>query len=263
MDWQFLLPEVISRAISSQRRSFFENELVPKAVAWDEDATKFHEYLCIKGESYSPVKLFDVQTTPHNSEKLNPENSAISPCGKYVFAVRELARGKSLDLVQGRRRGSVFFTTPVEIPILAEIVSPRLSPKTWMSMTPQEAISQRSGIRLATGKVMVGGLGMGWFLAKVAAKPSVTSIVLVERSKALCDWILPEVKKKWPHVNDKLTDVVFDDAVASIGRFGEGTRYLLDIWERYGDARTDKEFQQAVVRHEHVWGWGDVHRGKS
>src|SRR5262249_16334152 len=40
----------------------------------------------------------------------------------------------------------------------------------WMSLTPNEMLTQRSGIQRASGKVLIGGLGLGWFLGKVCAK---------------------------------------------------------------------------------------------
>jgi hypothetical protein len=55
----------------------------------------------------------------------------------------------------------------------------------WMSLTPNEMLSQRSGIQKASGKVLIGGLGLGWFLRKVCAKPMVEEVIVVEKSRGV------------------------------------------------------------------------------
>ncbi len=34
----------------------------------------------------------------------------------------------------------------------------------WMSLTPMEMMTQRSGVQAARGTVVIGGLGLGWLL---------------------------------------------------------------------------------------------------
>ena len=52
----------------------------------------------------------------------------------------------------------------------------------WMSLTPNEMISQRDGIEAAKGTVVIGGLGLGWFLRKVCEKESVDRVIVVDSS---------------------------------------------------------------------------------
>jgi hypothetical protein len=257
-----MVPEALMKKIEAQRKSFFEDELVPNAEAWNEDTTKFKEWLCVKGETYRPPLLFDTPAILPTDTHMAPEKVTLSPCGRFVHAIRRLPRGHPLGIYKGRQRGQVFFTTDVNVPVLGEVLDVRSPPKVWMSLTPHEMISQRQGVRLATGTVLVGGLGMGWFLQKVCAKPSVKKVILVERRQPLIDWLLPAIKKLWPHVNEKLQEVVAGDAVAAVGRHGQKTRYLLDIWETYGEAKRDGAWQEAKARAKHVWGWGDVDAAK-
>ena len=51
----------------------------------------------------------------------------------------------------------------------------------WMSITPLEIESQEIGIRLAHGRALIFGLGMGWAAAAMAANPAVSAVTIVER----------------------------------------------------------------------------------
>jgi hypothetical protein len=51
----------------------------------------------------------------------------------------------------------------------------------WMSSTPFEFESQEVGIRLARGRVLIFGLGMGWAAAACASLPEVNRVTVVER----------------------------------------------------------------------------------
>ena len=51
----------------------------------------------------------------------------------------------------------------------------------WMSTTPLEVESQEIGLRLARGRVLIFGLGMGWAAAACACLPAVTRVTVVER----------------------------------------------------------------------------------
>jgi hypothetical protein len=51
----------------------------------------------------------------------------------------------------------------------------------WMSITPLEIESQEIGIRLAHGRALIFGLGMGWAAAAMAANPAVSAVTIVEK----------------------------------------------------------------------------------
>lgn len=122
----------------------------------------------------------------------------------------------------------------------------------WMSLTPFEMLTQRSGVQAAKGTVVVGGLGLRWFLRKVCERPSVELVIVVERSQELLDWYGTAMCQK----HSKVTDVICDDAYNQIGKHGEA-RYLLDIWPTFGDARNDQRFIQAKrALKKNNWGWG-------
>jgi hypothetical protein len=245
------------RNIIVSRHNHFEKVLVPAAVPWDEDKTKFEAELCVKGETYVVPALFPVLPLSLDSTFILPDRTVVSPCGRFIFVVKTLGRGQSLMIAQGARRGSVWFTTDVFVPVLAAVPNTTLPAQILMSLTPNEIISMRRGVRAARGKVMVGGLGLGWLLQKVCAKKSVKEVVLVEKDQGIVRWLLPVVKNQWPHVGGKLKDVIVGDAVDHVGKHGWDTKYLLDVWTEYGEAHHDERFQQSKKRAACVWGWGD------
>lgn len=50
----------------------------------------------------------------------------------------------------------------------------------WMSLTPQEIESQYMPIALATGRVGIGGLGLGYAARRILSKPDVDEVVVYE-----------------------------------------------------------------------------------
>jgi hypothetical protein len=127
-----------------------------------------------------------------------------------------------------------------------------------MSITPQEIITQRPGILRASGTVMVGGLGLGWFLRKVHDREEVERIILVEKCQELLDWYGQKLCNELP----KVTDVICSDVYDQIGRFGTKTKHLLDIWKLYGECVRDEQFRLHRRHYKHVWGWGQEVEGQ-
>jgi hypothetical protein len=125
----------------------------------------------------------------------------------------------------------------------------------WMGLAPLELWTQRSGIKAATGDVVLGGLGMGWLLSEIAAKPSVKSIVVVERDKMLLDWFGRRLCAALPKVKDVLCADVFEVAE----RFDYGkTRFVLDIWPTLGDAKWDRRLEKLRNDGARCWAWGSA-----
>src|SRR4051794_19785126 len=119
-----------------------------------------------------------------------------------------------------------------------------------MSFTPMEVITQRPGIRRAHGTMLVGGLGLGWFLRKVHDRPEVERVILVESCRELLDWYGDELCGRLP----KVTDVICGDVFDQIGRFGPKAKHLLDIWKGYGECLLDERFLRCKRLYRHVWG---------
>ena len=51
--------------------------------------------------------------------------------------------------------------------------------------------------------------------------------------------------------------MICGDVYDQIGRFGNRTKHLLDIWKLYGECLRDEQFRLHKRRFKHVWGWGE------
>ena len=215
-----------------------------EAEVWDEDKTPFKRTLILRSASFSPKPLFD-------SEPSHGWWCGIgSPSGAYLYTNRILPAGRCLKLaLSPGQEGTVEFDGDVVIPTLFDLSGQ--NPDPWMSLTPQEMITQRPGIRRATGTVLVGGLGLAWFLRKVHDRDEVERVILVERCQELIDWYGNDLCRLLP----KVTDVICGDVYDRIGRFGTKTKHLLDIWKLYGECVLDERFRWHKRRYKHVWGW--------
>jgi hypothetical protein len=78
----------------------------------------------------------------------------------------------------------------------------------WMSDTDMEWITNREFVNNAHGNVLIAGLGMGFILRAIMAKPEVKSIVVVESNLDVAELVLPRVAK-WPG-NKKLLVEIMD-----------------------------------------------------
>ena len=223
----FISPEY-SISLDRESQDIFEH-LAKRPVVWDEDKTLWSKQLVLDAKSWSPQLLFPDE--PHLLVKSKPykEQYRISPGGKWGYVNRIMKRGIPLDLYQGNRRGKVGFTEDVVIPNLVET----RYWDTYMSITPAECLTQRAGIRKATGKVVIGGLGMGWLLRKVAQKRSVREIIVVEICEDLLDWYGYNLCERISHETNTPIKVICDDVLNHMGRHGDETRYLVDIWKSY------------------------------
>jgi hypothetical protein len=232
---------------------------------WDEDRTPFRSLLCLDAATYRPQPLFDV--SPCNSDAKGPH--LISPGGHFAYRNRILPGYATLEMYQGNRKGIVVWNGDVVIPMLLDMhvgdfagedmsdslpqIARAERGAVWMSLTPMEMISQRSGVQAASGTVVVGGLGMGWFLRKVCEKPEVEKVIVVEQSQDLLDWYGYDICSK----QNKVADVICGDVYDQIGKHGDA-KYLLDIWLNYFDVRKDERFKQAKSElGDHLWGWGE------
>jgi hypothetical protein len=230
------------------RRGF--KEFRGAAVDWHDERTGFRPDLVIRGESYKPLHLFELQA--HRKPKI-PENPALRHSTSDGFHYHHMIypRGISIDIKLGKRRGHAWFTRDVMIPMLSRDQGGH---PTVMSVTPGEIFTLRPGIKRARGCVLVGGLGMGWFLRKVCARPQVQRVIVVEKSEPLLNLVGDRLRAIDADVANKVTDWICGDALNHVGNHVVD-QYLLDIWDEYGDH--DHRF--AKLKREQpvsLWGWG-------
>jgi hypothetical protein len=166
---------------------------------------------------------------------------------------KEYAR---LEVIKKGFKGLIRFTGPVHIPVL---VKPHLYIENqfvvWMSLTPMEVMSQKPGLDLAVGNVLVGGLGMGWLTSRILQKPDVDFVTQVEIDPYVLNFFGRPLKEAYPN---KL-ELIKDDVWNYLDKIGtdQFDTIIFDIWPKYSGARVDKKFKVLKKEHPRVWGWGE------
>jgi hypothetical protein len=231
---------------------------------WDEDKTSFKPILYLHADTYRVEPLFAVPS----SRRSDPVY-LFSPKRQFAYCNGILPKGIPLrNMERPNQKGLVFWTGDIVIPTLIDMhIDSQTGERmpdfisewdrarhgvVWMSLTPNEMLSQRSGIQKAAGKVVIGGLGMGWFMRKVCEKPEVEQVIVVEKSRDLLDWFGYEICRK----HSKVTEVICDDVYNHVGTHGNA-QYLLDIWPISQGARTDRQYLAAKRKWgKRIWAWG-------
>lgn len=145
----------------------------------------------------------------------------------------------------------IFFDEVVDIPVLDYQEGGRW--RTWMSLTPFEFYTQRSGIMASTGHVILGGLGMGWLLTQIAKKPSVKKITVVEKDTDLLEWFGNALCAKFPKVDQVVNGDFWE--YADKCDFSK-VKFIADVWPGHRDAESDKNLISLRARDAKVWAWG-------
>lgn len=236
-------------------------------VPWDPEI-KFQPSIKIKGESYRPPRLFEVQACEPEWDDPNSlyghcqEKFSVSPGSHWAYRERMLPAGSVLETASGRRRGAICFDSDVVIPMLHQNEGSGdqiyWSRNPLMSFTPMEYFSLRPGIRAARGQVVVAGLGMGYMLEQVCKKSNVKSVTLVEISKDLVEWIVPRL-----NLHGMEVEIIIGDAREVLSSLTADVA-LIDIFSTYGGNLEKWEFgvrskSKGLRRRgsiKKVWIWG-------
>lgn len=122
-----------------------------------------------------------------------------------------------------------FFTERVTFPAIYEGNVP------WVSVCPSEIRSMAPDTEGVFGRVLVLGLGLGYYPYFISAKPEVKEITIVERSPEICRLFREELLPQFPH-KEKIR-LVCRDAFDFLedtenGRFDF---CYADIWEGWAD----------------------------
>lgn len=212
--------------------------------------------------SFNPDNpLTDIFPDAPTVEGRNTEDMLRSPDGSLAYCLRVLPKGTGLAISSAvdlySDDGRAYFTEDIAIPTLMfrdETVRCGWTP--WMSLTPFELKSQQSGIRAATKHVVLGGLGMGWLMRQIAAKPTVKSITVVEKDDNLIDWFGQRLCDETPKVS------IMHGDIWNVARdFDKDCRFILDIWPNHGGASWDRNLQELRDDGYRCWAWGSP-RGK-
>ena len=85
-----------------------------------------------------------------------------------------------------------FFSSPVRFPAIYEGNTP------WMSVCPSEILSMHADIAAARGKVLVLGLGLGYYPFMISGKTEVEEITVVERSPEIVKLFEEHLRPQFP-----------------------------------------------------------------
>lgn len=151
--------------------------------------------------------------------------------GDHLLTTVEYARGEFFQYDMPDLYADIvvpklgFFTEPVRFPSLYEGAMP------WISVCPSEINSMTPDIRAAHGRVLVLGLGLGYYPFVIARKKDVEAITIVELSPQVLSLFREKLLPQFPN-KEKIT-LVEGDAVHYLNdvRRGEFDFVFSDIWE--------------------------------
>lgn len=254
----FGIPDVrpVSEKVKShmeQMREFILDNVPKEPVSvWSEDLTPKN----------NTTLTFDADKFDEWTRSLLPPRMAKLPLGEMYSVGDNLFRFRPLPLIlttfrmfshapsgvmrsylsMGPRRGICRFTREVGIPQLIE-----KNHSVWMALTPMEVLTQRPGLKKAKGKVLIGGLGMGWQARRVCERKTVESVTVYEINEA--------VAKEFAFEHPKLKIVTGNVWIADPMQYDS---ILLDIWNGYGSASGTPQLEAWKKIHKRIWAWGDV-----
>lgn len=249
-----MVADPLSDAQKHQLFAEFQRRL-RSCVPWS-PAMPYKAELNIVGDSYHTLNVFP-ELAPSDAPvaELNPAERADSPGKQFRYCIRLHRAGRQLMTWYGDKTGSVIFDSDVLIPAIYQCREGEpgvWNEHPWMSITPAEILTLREGSRLAKGRVVIAGLGLGHQLIEVSKRLSVKEIVLVELSQELVDFYLPRVR---PHVKKRLT-VLVGDAYQIVPTLSADVA-LIDIFPNYGgNEAATRELARRSPKIKKMWGWG-------
>ena len=230
---------------------------------------RYYHKLYIKADTYKVYDLFPESAvfSPQRRHNFNEHADNVLPKsadGKFAYGKIPLPLGTGIYCCIGRTIGMVYFDAPIAIPVLWEHHVYGWEETPWMSLTPNEYLTLTPGTKQATGRVVIGGLGLGHQLIEVSKKRSVKEIILIERSGALIDWLMPRIQ---PLMGPAPLRVVRGDIFApttwnEVG--GVVDAAIIDVFPVFGNNGPQLARIQAVaasasgVTIKKWWGWGTL-----
>jgi hypothetical protein len=262
----FLMSDQQKKMMDDRYKREVERRVL-EAIPWDPEV-KWQPELTFQAKTYKPFSLFVVDAFPGNNvNQATLDQTVHSPKKQFCYAEKRVKRGSFLQTVCGQKKGDVMWDGPVLIPCLHERSihnADRWEENPWMSLTPMETMTLRSGTKRAKGRTIVAGLGLGHQLIEVSKRKQVKELVLVEQSQELVDWLLPRIK---PLLHCDLTDVVIGDAYKKLPKMKADVA-LIDIFPSYGFNKFERLEPVSATRNAYVpiptpgiksiWCWGGV-----
>lgn len=216
----------------------YKVECEPNAV---DIYNKFLEYNELEGdeegfkENIEPYKLKNIIQLSSEEFLNNPYlKSIIFPNIKYknisfeydTYLIGEAFVYKDISVDERFRdiNHLAFFDKEIKFPLIKQ------GNQIWMSITPHEINTMTDDINKVSGRVLVYGLGLGYFPFMISNKNDVKEITIIEKNKVIIDiflkYILPNFKYK-----NKIKIIESDAFIFQKGQRAEGYDYaFVDLW---------------------------------
>lgn len=123
----------------------------------------------------------------------------------------------------------------------------------WMSVVPSEINTMRPCLEKMHGKILVLGLGMGYFVYHASQKQDVKNICAIEISKDLIEWFQSEVMNEFEQ-KEKI-QLIHMDALQALETLdlNEFDCVFADIWHNGLDgAKWVKQFEPVLKKYPHI-----------
>jgi hypothetical protein len=251
-------PSIQLTSAQLQALALRQRQRLSQCEPWS-PALEWKPELNIRGDTYEVRELWPgLAASDAPVDALEPGQYADSPSRRFRYCVRLQRAGQPLLTWWGAQVGTVLFDCDVIIPALYQARAEGdpgtgyWSELPWMSLTPAELLTLRPGTRLAKGRTLVAGLGLGHQLIEVSKRLQVKKVILVELDQELVDWMMPVIQ---PHLR-KPVEVHVGDAYEIIPTL-QADVALIDIFPGYGDgfARV-AELSRRSPKIKKFWGWG-------
>jgi hypothetical protein len=97
----------------------------------------------------------------------------------------------------------------------------------WMDDSPAEMKGHDFAVEAASGKVLIGGLGLGCIVKRLQEKPEVTEIVVVEIDQDVIDLV-------WEHLDVLKASIVNADLADYLETVNDFDYIYMDVWPEKG-----------------------------
>ena len=104
----------------------------------------------------------------------------------------------------------------------------------WMSIIPHEINTMKEHIKAAHGRVLVLGLGLGYYLYHISNKKDVSEIDVIEIDQRVISLFNKHLKDKFPNI--KKINIINEDGIKYLKNNKKKYDYIFsDIWHNVGD----------------------------
>ena len=105
--------------------------------------------------------------------------------------------------------------------------------KVWMSITPHEMNTMKESIQQASGKIVVYGLGLGYFPFMCSLKESVEKITIIEKDENVISLFKKYLLNQFP--NKEKINIVCEDALTFAKKDKKFDYAFVDLWHDADD----------------------------